>query len=66
MACSDTKAPKKPAKKATQGGGRAKGNADADRGQEAGEGNRGEEAGRRVAAEVGLGIALLLWLAMTD
>ena len=46
--------------------GPAKGNADADRGQEARERNRGEEAGRRVAAEVGLGIALLLWLAMTD
>ena len=43
-------------KKAAQGGGRAEGNADADRRQEAGEGGRGEKAGGQAAAEVGLGV----------
>jgi transposase InsO family protein len=39
-----------------QGGGRAEGNADADRRQEAGERDSGEKAGGQTAAEVGLGV----------
>jgi hypothetical protein len=54
-ASGETKAPKKPAKKSKRAAAGAEGDADAHRGQEASEGDRGEEAGGRGAAEVRLG-----------
>jgi hypothetical protein len=53
-AACQTSASKKPSKKAAQGGYRSEGDADADRWQETGEGDGGEEARGQAAPEVSL------------